>query len=334
MSYNTLKNTWSLNELISHCVQEEERLQQEDKESSHMASSYQHKRKREATAVTPSLQKKIKKQNEVLTCFFCKKTGHIRKDCAKYVAWRVNKGMILAFVYSKVNLCFAPMDTWWVDSAVTTHISVIMQGCLWSLPPSGAERFIYVADDNKVAMEVVGTFKLYFSTRLFLDLFETFYVPSFRRNLVFVSRLDKSGYHSSFENNNVSLLQNSNVICSDFLTDNLYKLDLNLCNEILQTKSRGTKQKLNENSVSLWHKYLGHISKQRIQRLVVDGILKPLDLKDFQVCIECIKGKRTNERKLSAERAKDVLELIHIDICGLFPTASWNGQCFITFIDG
>jgi len=66
----------------------------------------------------------------------------------------------------------------------------------------------------------------------------------------------------------------------------------------------------------------------------VDGILKPQDLKDFQVCIECIKGKRTNERKLSAERAKDVLELIHIDICGPFPNILWNGrQYFITFID-
>jgi len=45
-------------------------------------------------------------------------------------------------------------------------------------------------------------------------------------------------------------------------------------------------------------------------------------------------GEKTNERKLSAKRAKDVLELIHIEICGSFPTASWNGQqYFITFID-
>jgi len=51
---------------------------------------------------------------------------------------------------------------------------------------------------------------------------------------------------------------------------------------------------------------------------MVDEIIEPLDLKDFQVCIECIKGKRTNERKLSTEKAKDVLELIHTDICGLF----------------
>jgi len=93
VSYNTLKDTWSLNELISHCVQEEERLQQEHKESAHMASSYQHKRKCETNAVTPSQQRKTKKQNDVLTCFFCKKTGHVKNDCTKYAAWRAKKGL-------------------------------------------------------------------------------------------------------------------------------------------------------------------------------------------------------------------------------------------------
>jgi len=39
-------------------------------------------------------------------------------------------------------------------------------------------------------------------------------------------------------------------------------------------------------------------------------------------------------RKLGAERAKDVLKLVYTDICGPFPTPSWNGQqYFISFID-
>ena len=66
-----------------------------------------------------------------------------------------------------------------------------------------------------------------------------------------------------------------------------------------------------------------------------DEILELLDLSDFEVCVECIKGKQTNMKKLSAERAKDVLELAHTDICGPFPTRSWNEQqYFISFIDG
>ena len=46
------------------------------------------------------------------------------------------------------------------------------------------------------------------------------------------------------------------------------------------------------------------------------------------------KGKMNKHEKLGVERAKDILELIHTDICGPFPTPSWNGQqYFISFID-
>jgi len=55
---------------------------------------------------------------------------------------------------------------------------------------------------------------------------------------------------------------------------------------------------------------------------VSNEILEPLDLSDFEVCVVCIEGKRTNMRKLDVEKAKDVLELIHMGICGLFPIPS------------
>ncbi|RDX62836.1 hypothetical protein CR513_58793, partial [Mucuna pruriens] len=57
-------------------------------------------------------------------------------------------------------------------------------------------------------------------------------------------------------------------------------------------------------------------------------IIKRLILKAFRGFIF------ESQRKLGVERVKDVLELIHTDICGHFPPASWNGQqYFITFID-
>jgi len=75
-----------------------------------------------------------------------------------------------------------------------------------------------------------------------LDLFETFVVPSFRRNLISISSLDKFGFSCSFGNNKVSLNQNSNMVGSGSLIDNLYMLDVvSSYNEILQISSRGTK---------------------------------------------------------------------------------------------
>ena len=140
-----------------------------------------------------------------------------------------------------------------------------MQGCLWSQPPSDAERFIYVGDGNKVAVETRGTFRIQLKTGFYLDLFETFVASSFRQNLISISSLDKSSFSCSFGNNNVSLYQNSTFIGSGSLIDNLYMLNvISSYNEILQTNSCGTKQKLSENFVTLWHKCLVHISKQRI----------------------------------------------------------------------
>ena len=45
-----------------------------------------------------------KKPKESEDCFFCKKRGHIKKECTKYHAWRVKKGMFFTLVCSEVNL--------------------------------------------------------------------------------------------------------------------------------------------------------------------------------------------------------------------------------------
>ena len=89
--------------------------------------------------------------------------------------------------------------------------------------------------------------------------------------------------------------------------------------ETLHVSSRGTKRKLtNENSATLWHKLLDHISKNRIERLVSNRIL---DCTNFTICVECIKGKQAKNKRLGANRASEVLKLIHTDICGPFPKA-------------
>ncbi|KAF8394159.1 hypothetical protein HHK36_020365 [Tetracentron sinense] len=66
VSYNTQKDKWSLNELISHCVQEEERQQRDKTESAHLASTSQNEKRKRAkvAAEGSSQQKKQKKQDE------------------------------------------------------------------------------------------------------------------------------------------------------------------------------------------------------------------------------------------------------------------------------
>ncbi|XP_056166845.1 uncharacterized protein LOC130138014 [Syzygium oleosum] len=97
--YNCQKETWSLNELISHCVQEEERLKQDKTESAHLTSTSKDKgmkRKKDKEAATlANKRKQQQKQDdpESTGCFFCKATGHVKKNCTNYHAWRAKKGL-------------------------------------------------------------------------------------------------------------------------------------------------------------------------------------------------------------------------------------------------
>ena len=158
--------------------------------------------------------------------------------------------------------------------------------------PTDDERYIYVENGNKAAVKAIGLFRLELDSGYTSDLKKTFVVPSLRRNLIPVSCLDKYGYYCSFRNEMVSLYLNSSIIGIGSLTNKLYKLNIKAFNgnETLHSSNYGTKRKLiNKNSSMLWHKRLGHISSQWIQRLVSEGILDPLDFSDFQVYIECIK---------------------------------------------
>ena len=346
VSYNTQKEKWSLHELLAQCVQEEERLKRGKIESAHLASTSSDpgnkKRKRTTKGKEPAVtgafgHQEQKKRDSIITCFFCKKNGHLKKDCSKYANWRAKKGMSYNFVSSEVNLALVPSDTWWIDTGATTHISVTMQACHSSRLPIDGERYIYTGNGKKAQVQAIRTFQLMLDSGFILILENTFIVPSFRRNLISVSCLDKSGYLCSFGNETFSLFQNSKVIGTGSLIDKLYKLNMQSPNTnlIMNATIIGSKRKLNnEKSSMLWHKRMGHISKQRIERLITQGILDSLDMSDFGICVDCIKGKMTNKRKTGANRCSNVLELIHTDICGPFPTASWNGHTyFITFID-
>ena len=89
---------------------------------------------------------------------------------------------------------------------------------------------------------------------------------------------------------------------------------------------------MNEESSMLWHRRLGHISIERMKKLVNDRVLSTLDFADFETCVNCIKGKQTNKSKRGAKRRTNLLEIIHSDIC--YPDMDANGpKYFITFID-
>lgn len=240
------------------------------------------------------------------------------------------------------NLVDIPADTWWLDTGATIHITNSLREFRSSRKPNERELMVNMGNGVKVKVEHVGVVRLPLSSGHVLELRDVAYVPSIRRNLISISVLDRCGYTFHFGNGHVSLYCNSLLVGSGTLSDGLYMVVLHSdfggsssqvpnANVIVGSK----RARLNEKSSMLWHKRLGHISKERIQRLIKDGILHDLDFSDFGTCIECIKGKLTAKtRKEKITRSQEVLELIHTDICGPFIPAALGGyKYFITFID-
>lgn len=65
------------------------------------------------------------------------------------------------------------------------------------------ERILKVGNNAKVEVKLVGvvSLKLKFGYELFLN--DTFYVPTFRRNLISVPVLDKAGFEFNIANSRV-----------------------------------------------------------------------------------------------------------------------------------
>ncbi|GJT02740.1 retrotransposon protein, putative, ty1-copia subclass [Tanacetum coccineum] len=88
-------------------------------------------------------------------------------------------------------------------------------------------------------------------------------------------------------------------------------------------------------SFYLWHCHLGHINKKRMDKLQRDGILQLTHDESLEKCKPCISGKMARKPfPHYVERAKDLLGLIHTDVCGPFRTVLREGASyFITFTD-
>ena len=103
----------------------------------------------------------------------------------------------------------------------------------------------------------------------------------------------------------------------------------------VNTSSSSKRLRLNEKSSTLWYKCLGHISGQKMERLIKDEIFSDLDFSYFDTYVDFIKGIPTAKvRNAKIDICTELLGVIHTDICGSFTHLTMGGyKYFIMFID-
>ena len=113
ISYNTHKDKWSINELMTMCVQEEERFVMEMNESALLTT---------ACGRTKQLSLKLIRMGMVKyhlklilrrwqSGFFCKKKGHMKKNCPRFLKWLEEKGKSISLVCYESNMASVNNNT-------------------------------------------------------------------------------------------------------------------------------------------------------------------------------------------------------------------------------
>nr|GEU43244.1 hypothetical protein [Tanacetum cinerariifolium] len=155
---------------------------------------------------------------------------------------------------------------------------------------------LYIDNGQHAAVKATGSYDLYF--------------PISKNNLIYFNVVPRDGI---FE----IVLSNSNTI-----DRSMYAVS-------------NKRAKLNLDSSLLWHCHLGYISKKHIKKLQHDRLLNSIDTKSFEKCVSCLSGKMARKPySHQVERAKDLLGLIHTNVCVPFKIFSRQGASYcVTFTD-
>jgi len=181
ISYNTHKDKWSINELMTMYVQEREGLVMEMSESALLTTVYG-KNKGTKSQANQKGNGKIPPEadiKKVAKCFFCKKKGHMKKNFPEFQKWLEKKGKSISLVCYESNMVSVNINTWWIDSGSTIHIANSLQDMKNLRKPVGSEQSILLGNKLGSPQEAIGTCILTLSSGFILKLEMTFYVPSF-----------------------------------------------------------------------------------------------------------------------------------------------------------
>nr|GEY43719.1 retrotransposon protein, putative, Ty1-copia subclass [Tanacetum cinerariifolium] len=255
---------------------------------------------------TPPLPKKDKPAKDVI-CHQCGEVGHWRRNCHVYLAELMKK--------KKLS-----------QGANTSGSKKLKLGAL----------SLYVGDGHRAVVEAIEAYHLELLSGLVIVLNNCHYAPSITRGVISVSRLFDDGFINRFDDNNVISVSKNNLVYFMVVPwDGIFDIDMSCSNtnDISMYAITNKGAKINLDSSLLWHCRLGHISKKHIENLQHDGLLNSIDIESLGKCVSCMSGKMARKPySHQMERAKDLLGLIHTDVCRPFKIVSrQRASYFVTF---
>ena len=268
-------------------------------------------------------------------CFHCGKAGHWKRNCKEYLEKIKNAKEAGSSGVFVVEINFSSKDSlaWVLDTGCVSHICISMQGLKNPRRLAKGEVDLRVGNKARVAALAVGTYELRLPTGRILQLNNCYFVPVLSKNLISVSSLCKTGFKFVFEKYGCSFSFKNELFGTGMLCDDLFFIDT--IYEVFNVEPPIKRKRDDVNETYLWHCRLGHIGETRLSKLYTERLIQPDVFETYPTCEPCLKGKMTKSPFSGiGERAKELLELVHTDVCGpMSTTAKGSYSYFITFTD-
>nr|GEV64959.1 zinc finger, CCHC-type [Tanacetum cinerariifolium] len=242
-----------------------------------------------------------------------------KRNCPQYLSElptnkKLPQGASTSGIFT-IELFTFPGESWVYDTGCGTHICNTTQGSRRGRKLKPGALSLYVGNVQRAAVEAIRSVDLCFPSRLVIVLHNCHYAPSITRGVILVSRLYDDGFINRFKNDNsISVFKNNLIYFNVVPRDGIYEIVLSDYNTNVSSMYAISNKtaKLNLDSSLLWYCRLGHISKKRIKKLLLNSI----DSKSFEKCVPCLSRKMTQKPySHQMERAKDLLGLIDTDGC-------------------
>nr|GEV37762.1 hypothetical protein [Tanacetum cinerariifolium] len=290
--------------------------------------------------IPPSPKREDLAKNSI--CYECGETGHWKRSCPQYLAELLKMKKNVASRAGCSGIFVIELNTILnrsciYDTGCGTHICNITHGLRASRKLKPGALSLYVGNGQREAVEAIDLFYLCLPSGLEIVLNSFHYAPSITRGVISVSRLYEDDFINHFMNNTIQVSRNNMVYFSVISRGCIFEIDLSnsYTNESSIYDVSNKRAKIDLDFALLWHCRLGHISKKCSEKLQHDRLLNPTDLRDFEKYVSCMFGKMARKPYThQVEWAKDLLRLIHIDVCGPFKIMSRQGASyFVTFTD-
>lgn len=303
-SYNTLitaLETRSEDELTIELVKG--KLLDEDRRRKN-AKGHMNEREDKALKIqSKKFVKTLPKDTGDITCFFCKKTGHLKRDCKGYKKWKAAKEREKANQAvndnSETHICFSARRghnserAWYIDSGATSHMCSD-KDFFKELNICTNEK-VRLANGDTANVHGIGSGHLICKDskdrQNMIVVKDVLYVPTLEENLLSVRKLTEKGLQVKFTKETCNILKDEDIVGTADSNGSLYKLRFD-------HKALTVASKHEKNCQHIWHRRLGHRDPEAIKQMETRDLATGMKITDCGirgVCTTCIKGKMTRQ---------------------------------------